>query len=161
MISIAGIALPYCVPTIVGDHREFVAGYALREFLARRPRVFLTWQDHDGPSICDCVELINLPYALGFRASLSEKVWSRIGAELLQGCNRASVEFAPGFSHVEDYYRGKSINRIDRATIQHITLCRHAAYPQTAVWPEGDFKLDNHTAVARDRFYASEACLAS
>ena len=83
------------------------------------------------------------------------------GAELLQGCNRASVEFAPGFSHVEDYYRGKSINRIDRATIQHITLCRHAAYPQTAVWPEGDFKLDNHTAVARDRFYASEACLAS
>ena len=151
------------MPTIVGDHREFVAGYALREFLARRggPRVFLTWQDHDGPSICDCVELINLPYALGFRASLSEKVWSRIGAELLQGCNRASVEFAPGFSHVEDYYRGKSINRIDRATIQHITLCRHAAYPQTAVWPEGDFKLDNHTAVARDRFYASEACLAS
>ena len=159
MISIAGVALPYGMPTIVDGHREFVAGFALAEFLARRPRVFLTWQDHDAPSICDSVELLDFDYALGFRAELSEKVWSRICAELLNGCG-ASVEFAPGFVATRDYHRGKLVNRVDRASIRHITLTRHPVYAATAAWPEeGDFKLDDHVILARDRFYASEACL--
>jgi phage head maturation protease len=133
--SIAGYAVPFNQVEPRGDLFEVFDPHAFDAMLNRGNNVFLNFGDHDAPPIARPLTLFVDHYGLGWITAVSTKVW----AGICWAVTRGAVQFCSIGTTSEEVARervdGRTVNRVVRAHVEHITLTAMPVYRGTGVWP--------------------------
>jgi hypothetical protein len=145
-IVLNGYACPFGTPAVIGDRLEQFEAGAFSALLSKSPTIDLRWESHEpeAPQLASTADgsltFFEDETGLGFEARLDMSDfwnWSRVRS-ITQKKNPMSLVSVGGLfissSRRETLNIGQ-VTVVTAASIDHITICKDAAYRSTAVWP--------------------------
>lgn len=147
-ITIRGYAAPFNRPMhVAGRGVEVIDRGAFDHMLNKRGKIRVTWDSHadDAEVLAHDAELFVDGYGLAFSCQVDmrsagngRRNWSIIRA--ITTCNNPADQCSVGGLAIaaerSDVVDGMPCTRVVQASIDHITICRDAAYGRfTACWP--------------------------
>jgi hypothetical protein len=159
-IILNGYAMPFGTPAVIGDRLEQFEAGAFSALLSKSPTIDLRWESHEpeAPQLASTADgtlsFFEDKFGLAFEARLDMSDfynWSRVRA-ITQKKNPMSLVSVGGLfinSSRRERLNIGEVMTVTAATIDHVCLCRDAAYRSTGIWPthlpieEAPWKIQN------------------